>query len=227
MCDVFEEAMDQVTHTVDAHNGLSTDYMENNKDRDPPDVDRIEKLCQRVFGGGKPEKLKDNEKTDIVWFLTSVVSAVSHQTDGGKRTKLRCREAVTPTDEAFAMMALKHHKSKWEKKPEASRAQEHETGSGEGGGKEKKKRVTGRATSESPQHCTEMTKKMDKFHKENEDKCRTGEEWLEKMKCEKGGKDEEKVARPKEVVDLSALDSGFSLEMEMNPSFMDVESEPV
>ena len=224
---MFDVATHQAAHSTDAANGQSAEYIENNDNRDPPDVDRIEKLCKRVFGGGKVDKLKDDEKTDIVWFLTSVASAVSHQREAGKRTKLRYREAVTPTDEAFAMMALKHHKSKWEKKAEAGRAQGRETGAGNGGEKEKKTRVTGSATSESRQFYTKMTKKMSKFRKENEDKCGTGEEWLEKMRREKGGVDVEKVAEPNEVVDLSALDSGFSLEMEMNPSFMDVDTEPV
>ena len=73
--------------------------------------------------------------------MTSVAAVVSQKTNARQRRKKLCyTESVTPTDEAFALMALKYHKDKWMKVAAV------ETQEGE---KEKKKRVSGLGKSAS------------------------------------------------------------------------------
>ena len=193
-------------------NPFITEYIAAKK-KDPPKADHIVQLYEKVFLDRMSRCKDKNDVYDIVWFLKYVASVVSHQTEVGKRTKLvNYRENVTQTDEAFALMALEYHKSKWKNK--------ETTSNGSQGEKEKRKRVTGAATSESRQYYTKMTKKMGDIRKNKAEKYSNGERWLQDEMSKLLGEGAKQVAQPKEVIDVSVVDSGVSLEMEMNP-FLD------
>ena len=169
-------------------------------------------LYEKVFLDKMGKCKKADDKYDIVWFLGQVASVVSHQAEVGKRSKLvNYRKTVTPTDEAFALMALEHHKSKWKKE---------ETSNGGQGEREKRKRITGAATSESRQYYTKMTKKMGEIRKNKAEKYSAGESWLGEERSRLLGNKAKPVAQPKEVLEATVVDTGVNLEMEMNP-FLD------
>ena len=188
----------------------------------PPTADRVLKLCKKVFGGAKLDRIVDGDKEDIVWFLTSVATVVSHKTEAGKRRKQSRVDSVTPTDEAFALMTLECHRDKFvPKRTERDSTQRSETAEGNSGEKEKKKRIAGSGAS---RECyAKKTKELVEWRNKWKDKhCGPVGEWLEKERKVLQGKDKEKEHQATEdVVDEAALDSGFSLELEMNPSFMD------
>lgn len=195
---------------------VSKDYIASKK-RQPPAADRIVELYEKVFLSKMGQCKKADDKYDIVWFLKYVASVVSHQTELGKRTKkVNYQQAVTPTDEAFALMALEHHKSKWTNE---------QTASNEGQGEKKKKRITGSVLSESRRYYSMMTKKMGEIRKGKAEKYSAGEQWLQeeaKRLLGSEGSEGKPEAEPTiDVVDISGVvDSGVSLEMEMNP-FLD------
>ena len=115
-----------------------------------------------------------------MWFCSSVGGVVSFKETGKvgrkKKKKKSYSELVTPSDEAFALMALKYHHEKWKAQPEE-----------EAEPPKKKKRVSGAGNSESRKYYTEMWKVLNEFRERNKDKYLVAESWMEKKIEEAAG----------------------------------------
>ena len=88
----------------------------NEENENPPSAETVMELYKEVFGCGQKDRLERftaEETKHIVWFCTSVVGIISVKETGKARRHKSYSQRVTPSDEAFALMALKHHQGKW------------------------------------------------------------------------------------------------------------------
>lgn len=172
------------------------------------------KTYEKGFGGKNLlNRMKEEEKEDFYWFLTSVAWIVSGKSLGGasERSKKKVksyREAVTVTDEAYALMVLQHHDSKW--KPDT--------------GEDKKKRVTGGDKEKSMAYYLEKVKKLSELREKNADKYDIGEKWLEEERKKRENNREEDEAEEEEgeaEADSNRV-ARNKKEQELNPFLQDL-----
>lgn len=152
-----------------------------------PTADYILALYKKVFGAGRENmliRLSDQEKKDIVWFCSSVVTAQVGKVGGKKVKRTSYRERVTHSDEAFALMALEFHQQKWTAgdlpSDEGAVNDEGANNTEEQPPKKKRKRVSGAGNSASKKYYTDKAKELRDFREKKNDKYPVAEAWLEK-----------------------------------------------